>query len=168
MKNEFHIDPKWDIKEFHNLEYLYAEHKNQALVDNYISSGHSKKHLSLYNYFEPNPMPSCVYEYIKPKFNFLDKIAFAVNFFKPGQYLPLHVDLFGKYIELHNVKYEDVSRWVLMLEDCVPGQMLQIEKNVYGNWKAGDCFGWKSSEKHAFYNMSMIGRYAMQITGVEK
>jgi len=168
MIDQFHIDPKWDIKEFHNLDYVLATHKDTRLVNEYLWSGHSRTHLSLYNYFEPNSMPSCVYEHIKPKFNFLEKVGIAVNLFKPGQYLPMHTDIFGKYLQIHNAKFEDVERWVVMLEDCVPGQMLQIEKDVFGHWKAGDCFGWKCSENHAFYNMSMINRYAMQITGVRK
>ena len=84
-------------------------------------------------------MPSCVYEYIKPNI-FLRKFV-AVNLFKPGQYLPIHTDIFGRYLTIHDTKFEDVERWIVMLEDCVPGQMLQIEKNVFGHWKAGDCFG---------------------------
>ena len=168
MINQFYIDPKWNIKEFHNLNYFLTTHKDSRLIDQYVRSGHSETHISLYNYFEPNPMPLCVYEYIKPKFNFLDKIGIAVNLFKPGQYLPIHIDIFGKYLQVHDTSFEEVERWIVMLEDCVPGQILQIEKNAYTNWKAGDCFGWKFSEKHAFYNMSMNTRYAMQITGVRK
>jgi hypothetical protein len=54
-----------------------------------------------------------------------------------------------------------------MLEDSCPGQILQFENRVVGNWKAGDWFGWIGNELHAFYNFSMIDRYAIQITGTQ-
>ena len=167
MKDQFHIDPKWEVKEFHNLDYELVTHRDARVLNEYLWSGHSRTHISLYKHFDINPMPSCV-EYIKSKFDFLENVSVAVNLFKPGQYLPMHTDVFGKYLEIYGAKLEDVERWMVMLEGCVPGQMLQIEKEVFGHWKAGDCFGWKCSENHAFYNMSMVNRYAIQITGVRK
>jgi hypothetical protein len=55
-------------------------------------------------------MPKCVYEYIKPHFNFLDNLALAVNYFKPGQYLPLHSDLYEKYIKVYEVNPKNIVR----------------------------------------------------------
>jgi hypothetical protein len=160
-----HIFPNWNIEEFKNLKYTISTHKDRELVDQYLASGHSKEKLSIYKYQLPNPMPRCVDEYIVPHFTFLDKVAVAVNHFKPGQYLPLHTDLYGKYMELNDVDSENVIRCMVMLENNSPGQILQIKDKCIGSWKSGDCFYWNYDEIHAFYNFSMNDRYALQITG---
>lgn len=161
-----HIKPNWNTEDFYNLDYILATHKDEELVDQYLKSGHSKEKLSLYKYQLPNPMPKCVDEYIVPHFTFLDKVAAAVNYFKPGQYLPLHTDLYEKYIEMNDVNSENVIRCMVMLEDSSPGQILQIKDIAHCKWNAGDCFYWNHDEIHAFYNFGMKDRYAIQITGV--
>jgi hypothetical protein len=163
-----HIKPNWNIGDFYNLNYILCTHKDEELVSQYLSSGHSKEKLSMYKYHLPNPMPKCVNEYIIPHFTFLDKVTPAVNCFKPGQYLPLHTDLYGKYVEINEVDSEKVIRCMVMLEDSLPGQILQIKDIAYCKWNAGDCFYWDYNEIHAFYNFSMKDRYAIQITGVRK
>lgn len=163
-----HIMPKWNIEEFKNLQYSLTTYKNEKIVNQYANAGHNKSMISLYNYHEPNPMPNCVYDYIKPHFHFLNHIALAVNYFKPGQYLPLHSDLYEKYIKIYNTNNYDIVRFILMLENSCPGQILQIKDFCIGSWKSGDCFKWNSNDLHAFYNFSMKDRYAIQITGVIK
>ena len=162
------IKPNWNIEYFYNLNYSWSTHQDAEIVDQYVTSGHSREKLSLYNYHSPNPMPKCVDDYIVPHFTFLDKVAVAVNHFKPGQYLPLHTDLYGRYIELNEVDSENVIRCMVMLEDNSPGQILQIKDKCIGSWKSGDCFYWNYDEIHAFYNFSMNDRYAIQVTGVLK
>lgn len=161
-----HIIPNWNIEEFKNLQYSLTTYKNEEIIGQYVDAGHNKSMISLYNYHEPNPMPYCVFNYIKPHFNFIDNICMAVNYFKPGQYLPLHVDLFGKYAKLQKVDTNKITRYIVMLEDNYPGQILQIKENCIGSWKAGDCFDWKYDDLHAFYNFSINDRYAIQVTGV--
>jgi len=161
-----HIKPKWNIEDFYGLNYILTTHKDEELVKRYLDSGHNKEKLSMYKYQLPNRMPDCINEYIIPHFNFWDKVATAVNYFKPGQYLPLHTDLYGKYVEINDVDPDKVMRCMVMLEDSSPGQILQVKDTTYCKWKAGDCFYWEYDEIHAFYNFSMKDRYAIQVTGV--
>lgn len=163
-----HVEPKWDIKDFYNLNYSWSTHQDSEVVDQYVNSGHNRDKLSLYNYHLPNPMPKCVDDYILPHFYFLDKVSPAVNYFKPGQYLPLHTDLYGRYIEITGADCKNVVRCILMLEDSFPGQILQIKDITHSIWKSGDCFYWNYDDIHAFYNFSIKDRYAIQITGVLK
>lgn len=163
-----HIKPNWDIREFYGLKYERATHKDADLVNQYVRSGHSRQKISLYKYHLPNPMPNCVENYIIPHFTFLDKACPAVNYFKPGQYLPLHSDIYGKYIDVHNVDPKNVVRCMVMLEDNSPGQILQVKETTYSNWKAGDCFYWNYDDEHAFYNFSLKDRYAIQVTGIQQ
>jgi hypothetical protein len=145
------------------LDYTIATHP--TLIDEYLAAGHDKEKLSIYKYHEPNPMPECM-EYIRSKFDFWNHVCVAVNHFIPGQYLPIHVDLYGRYIEMTNANPEDVMRCMVMLEDSQPGQILQIDDKCHGKWSAGDCFYWEYDTPHAFYNMSTSPRYAVQVTGV--
>jgi hypothetical protein len=163
-----HIIPNWNIEQFKNLQYLLTTYKNEGVLNQYVDVGHNKSMISLYNYHEPNPMPNSVLNYIKPHFNFLDSVCMAINYFKPGQYLPLHVDVFGRYVQVQKVDVTKIVRYMVMLEDNYPGQILQIKDSCISSWKAGDCFSWKYDDLHAFYNFSMNDRYAIQVTGVAK
>lgn len=168
MQNQGHIDPQWNIEDFKNLQYKFDTHKDSNLLELYQTSGHDIAAMTLYNYFEPEPMPSALDDHITPSFSFLDNLAVAINLFKPGQYLPYHKDLYQKYRQYHSVEDRSIMRCILMLEDGVPGQILEIGKQVYSCWSSGDWFSWVDEENHAFYNFSTANRYAVQITGTRK
>lgn len=162
------ITPNWNISEFYNLDYKLDKHKDQNLIDQYLNIGYAESSLTLYNYFEPNKMPECVYSYIKPKFSFLDKISMAINLFKPGQFIPHHCDFYQRYKTSNNINSsKNIVRCILMLEDGMPGQILEVKGLTYTMWEAGRCFFWQNNEPHAFYNFSLKNRYAIQITGVK-
>lgn len=163
-----HIKPNWNIDKVKNLNYKFAPFGDEALVSRYVQSGHDMSRISVFNYHEPNEMPKFITEYVKPHFDFLDKVCVAFNYFKPGQYLPPHSDLYKKYMQLYDVHSKNIVRCILMLENSSPGQILQIKDSTFGSWKSGDCFHWNYDDLHAFYNFSMKDRYAIQITGVVK
>lgn len=167
MHTKGHIEPNWDINEFRVLNYKYDTHKDQDLLDEYEAAGHSMDHMTLYNYFQPNPMPDIVWSYIVPQFP-VDNVGIAINYFKPGQYLPIHVDLFEKYKTVNGLTDEAIVRIIIMLEDSVPGQISQVCDATYGKWSAGDWFSWDEPDPHAFYNFSMVDRYAIQLTGTKR
>lgn len=168
MFNKGHIEPQWNINEFKSLNYKFDTHKDQQLLDQYAESGHNMESMTLYNYFQPNPLPDCVFDYIVPHFDNLEHIGIAVNYFKPGQYLPVHVDLFGKYSKIHDLDNEEITRIIIMLEDSKPGQISQVCDQTIGKWSAGDWFQWDRDDPHAFYNFSMHDRYAIQLTGTKR
>ena len=167
MKYLGHITPYWNIEDFKSLEYKRAEYRGAELIKQYLDAGHHRESVELYNYFEPNPMPDSVYQHIVPHFNYLENVGVAVNLFKPGQFVPCHSDRYDRYKELHGLKsIEPIVRYVVMLEDGIPGQIMEIDKELYSYWRAGDVFGWSNTISHAFYNFSTQDRYAKQITGV--
>ena len=160
-----YISPNWDLEEYKNLSYKLDTHKDSKLLDQYETTGHSRLHMTLYNYFEPNPMPSSVKDNVISSFTNLTNISVAVNLFKPGQYLPVHVDLFEKYRQVHNLNSTDkIVRTIVMLENSEPGQISQVCDQTFGNWSSGFWLQWEESDPHAFYNFSMKNRYALQIT----
>lgn len=167
MFNSGFIQPKWKIEEFKSLNYKFDTHKDDALLNEFANCGHSKMYMTLWNYFEPNPFPSVVWDYIIPQFN-LDHVSVAINMFSPGQYLPLHSDLYGKYKQHHSLTDETITRHVIMLEDSVPGQISQACGRTIGEWRAGDWISWDNDDIHAVYNMSTVDRYAIQLTGTKR
>ena len=157
------IEPQWSVDEYRNLKY------NQDTVDDqylnqYLDAGHSRDQMTIYNYFEPNVMPSSV-AYIKSKFKYHNLTA-AVNLIRPGQYLPIHSDIYARWKHIHNhTDIETIVRIIVMLEAAEPGQVLEVGSMTYANWRAGDWFSWIGTTPHAIYNMSLKDRYAIQLTG---
>jgi hypothetical protein len=159
-----YLDPNWNIEEFHNLQYCPAIYHDFSHIEDYVSCGHKEDNLTIFKYKEPNPMPKCVYNYIFPNFEYLKNKSCAINLFNPANYLPYHKDSFEKYEEIFG-KSNNVCRYMVMLEDWSPGQILLIGDQSYSGWKSGDYYGWSREEPHSFYNMSNVKRYALQITG---
>jgi len=162
---QFHIHPQWNIEDFKQLSYTEAPFHDDYKIDQYTSSGHNRENLNIYKYLEPNPMPSCVHEYVFSFFSELNNLVSAVNLFKPASYLPYHSDSYTRYKELFNITTETIVRSVIMLEDWEPGQIILIKDQSFSGWKSGDCFSWENDTPHSFYNMSLVDRYALQITG---
>lgn len=159
-----HIDPQWNIQDYINLKYN-RDTVSYEYLTNFLNAGHSRDQMCLYNYFEPNIMPASV-DYIKNKFNFLKNLTAAVNLVLPGQYMPVHQDLYLKWKTVHNITdIKKIMRVIVMLENNEDGQFLQIEKTIYNNWQAGDWYSWIGETKHAVYNFSTKNRYAIQLTG---
>lgn len=164
--NHGHIDPFWNIADVKSIIYKADTHKDSELINIYTQAGHSNDHMRLYNYFEPNPMPANI-DVFKRLFPHIEHLSVAINKFCPGQYLPLHHDLYEKYIDLYNVKdINQIIRVMVMIEDGYPGQISQINDQLWHNWSAGDWISWKGIESHAVYNFSLHDRYAWQLTGV--
>lgn len=160
-----HFTPCWDMQQIKDLNFKFDYHKDIDLIQKYADLGHSLKHMVLYNYFEPDPMPDAAKE-IKKHFACLKQSSIAVNKFLPGQYLPMHHDLYEKFKSFHKVAQStDVMRIIIMMEDSEPGQILQIEDTTWSQWQAGDWMSWVNTAQHAFYNFSMVTRYAWQLTG---
>jgi len=153
-----------DLSEFHNLDYKAAT-IDEIYLSKFIEAGHNYEQIQLFNYFEPNPMPKVVEE-IKSHFSYLKHLTAAVNFVPPGNYLPLHADLYQRWREVFQVSdVNSVHRYIVMLGKSSPGQILQVGNRCYSTWEAGDYFGWTGSKEHAIYNFSLGYRYAIQLTG---
>lgn len=164
MSYLFEIEPKWNIEDYKRLDYKLDKHKGDDDNKRYIEAGHLPESLTLFNYFEPNPMPVSI-EYIKSHFTKVKNISAAINLFTPGQYMPIHFDRFDTYKRINNIVDGSICRYMVMLEDHQPGQMLQVGSSIYTNWRAGAVYGWCNYDLHTFYNLSVHNRYAVQITG---
>lgn len=162
-----HILPLWDIEDYRDIEYQQTWHKDLELNQRYMDHGHLREAMWIYNRFETMGLPDSA-EYIRSFFADFDNVTLSAMLLKPGNYLPLHWDLYGAYRRVFDIGDRRVFRAMIMLEDSYPGQIFQLGDQTWGQWKAGSVFGWYDAEPHATYNFSFHNRYAMQITATER
>jgi hypothetical protein len=85
---------------------------------------------------------------------------------KPGQTSPVHYDR-RKHsdFKLSRDNENNVKRWLVMLEDQMPGQMFLMD-NSYLSWKKGDIISWENTKlPHGAANIGFYDRYTLRITG---
>lgn len=165
MNLEGSITPFWNIQQVKQLPFKLDKYKKTDLNELYVQNGHFEESLTLYNCFEQDIDIdlSQIYRHFS---SLLENINLAVNLFKPGQYLPVHSDLYTKYRQLHSLDNDQsICRCIIFLEDWQQGQILQIGKTAYTDWKSGDWYGWTDSDEHSFFNLGIHNRYAVQLTG---
>ena len=149
------------------LLYQTAPFKDKDQENQWLHSGHKIDSVSvdLHQMKQPYDWMTYLLQY----FEQLDHISFCFSKFKPGQYFPMHRDLYGVFRQKFNIS--DIStiwRYVIFLEDSEPGHILQVEDKIYHQWKKGDSIGWSGSTAHLAANLGVVDRYTLQITGVLK
>lgn len=164
---EFINDITFDIKDYQSLTYVLDYHKDKELENQYIAAGHSREQMGIHYCFETQQLPLSAQQ-VKNKFEQLyDNVTIAVNLFQPGHYLPRHHDLYARYRSLFDpTNTQQIIRIIVMLENNVPGQIMQVGYMTWAQWRSGQVFWWYDDTPHAFYNMSLEPRYALQITGM--
>ncbi len=157
-----HINPIWSKEDLTNLVFVEDFHKDKSLNETYIAAGHTLDHMRIGLLQEHMGLPSWVN---KVKNNFkLNHMTATIHRLRPGNYLPIHVDLYGKYKEITGIK-DNICRIIVFLEDWQPGHILDIDNNIHNNWRAGDYVSWTNDTPHAAYNFGLTDRYTLQVTG---
>ena len=102
-----------------------------------------------------------------------DKLTCKMNDQYPNDQLMWHVDnlpgnpVKDRVIDNPDFIYNpDKIRFLVMIEDWEPGQILQFGNKVYTQWQAGMVLSWEwSTLPHMTFNGSWKKRAALQITG---
>jgi hypothetical protein len=84
-----------------------------------------------------------------------------------GTVMPVHKDLYKRYIELFDLQGRErsIRRALVLLEDWKPGHYLEVDGVPYVNWKAGQTSEWVYDAPHMAANIGLEDRYTLQITG---
>jgi hypothetical protein len=156
----------WNDKDFKNLKYI-----REPITEGEISLWKSKgyDHVKSFTgsmYDNRNTMPDWIDRFRK-RFWHYKNLTFTFYKMSTLEIMPEHVDQYKRYRELHNVKYENVVRILVMLEDWKPGHYLEIAGQGITNWIAGDYFIWEAGTPHAAANIGTEDRYTLQITGTK-
>ena len=107
------------------------------------------------------------------EFNLNEKLTKQLNDQLPNDQLMWHIDNYpGKpekdvvFGDKFNMQKADKIRFLIMLEDHQPGQVIQFGNIVYTQWKAGTIYTWEwSTLPHITWNGSWYSRMALQLTG---
>lgn len=159
------IEPTWNKEDLKNLLFVDETHRDKELNNTYVTAGHNLQNMAIGILQENMIFPDWAIK-VKQNFNFKN-ITTTIHRLRPGNYLPIHFDLYQNYKKIFNVSTENIYRIIVFLEDWQPGHMLDINNKIYNNWSAGDYVGWINDTPHAAYNFGLNDRYTLQITGTE-
>lgn len=89
---------------------------------------------------------------------------------RPGQFLMYHHDLYYAVIRDADPelawKPEKLRRFVVFMEDWVPGHIWIAGNTTYSHWRKGECITWNWQDMpHGTANLSPKVRYSVHLTG---
>lgn len=163
---KYHLTPFWD-DEFKRLGYIQEPFNDPASVDLWLKQGYTDKITGdLCDMRHRLPEWTNRFFKIYQEFGWND-IGLAFYRMKTGTVMPVHSDVYKRYIELFNLQGKEtrIRRALVLLEDWQSGHYLEVANKPYVNWKAGDTVEWSYDEPHSAANIGLEDRYTLQITG---
>tara|TARA_X000001316_G_C902097_1_gene19977 strand:- start:101 stop:595 length:495 start_codon:yes stop_codon:yes gene_type:complete len=156
----------WSDADFIDLDYVNQFGSPLAPFSKYTNKIYEQI-IKVGNYSKPKTMPLFV-DKICESFDYKIVVP-AINKMEPGMCLPPHQDAYERFMEVYKVSdASKIDRYLVLLQDSSPGQMVQIDKDIIGYWKKGNYIGWSGHTQHAAYNLSAVDRYALQVTCFDK
>jgi hypothetical protein len=163
---KYHIERFWD-DEFKTIDYIQEPFNDPETVERWISQGYQDKICGdLADMRHQLPSWSDKFFEIYQQWGWKD-IGIAFYRMSTGTVMPVHQDVYKRYIELFDLQDKEttVRRALLLLEDWKPGHYLEVAGIPYVNWRAGDVVEWAFDEPHMAANIGLEDRYSLQITG---
>jgi len=163
---KYRIERFWD-DEFKTLDYIQEPFNDPESVNLWISQGYQSKICG----------GLCDMRHRLPKWanKFIDiyeqqgwqDVGLAFYRMSTGTVMPVHGDLYKRYVELFNLEGKETSirRALMLLEDWKSGHYLEVAGKPYTCWRAGDTIEWAYNEPHMAANIGLEDRYTLQITG---
>lgn len=156
----------WD-DEYKHLDYINETFNDTVSLDKWTKQGYANKFTG----------DMCDMRSQQPSWNqrFIDfftelgwkDIGTSYYRMNTGTVLPVHSDLYLKYIKLFNLegKEHTIRRAVVFLEDWKSGHYFEaMDKGLVG-WTAGTTVEWEYDAPHMAANIGVEPRYTLQITG---
>jgi hypothetical protein len=163
---KYHIDQFWD-DEFKTLDYISEPFNDPDTVAVWQRQGyHDKICGELCDMRHVLPVWADRFINIYTELGWKD-IGIAFYRMRTGTVMPVHSDLYRRYIELFDLEGREhtIKRALLLLEDWKSGHYLEVDNRAYTNWQAGDVVEWVYSTPHMAANLGLEDRYSLQITG---
>jgi hypothetical protein len=163
---KYHLEPFWD-DEFKRLAYIQEPFNDPESIARWLSQGYPDKFTGdLCDMRHQLPKWSNKFFKIYKEFGWND-IGIAFYRMQTGTVMPVHNDLYKRYIELFNLEGKEhcIRRALVLLEDWKPGHYLEVAGKPFVNWRSGDTVEWAYDEPHSAANIGLEDRYTLQITG---
>lgn len=163
---KYHLYKFWD-DEFKTLNYIQEPFNDPASVNLWLSQGyHTKICGDLCDMRHRLPAWADKFIKIYTEMGWKD-IGLAFYRMPTGTVMPVHKDLYKRYIELFDLQGQEhsIRRALVLLEDWKPGHYLEVEGRPYVDWNAGATVEWTYDAPHSAANIGLEDRYTLQITG---
>jgi hypothetical protein len=163
---KYHIERFWD-DEFKTIDYIREPFNDPASVSTWFSQGYQDKicgELADMRHHLPSWAGKFVEIYEAQGWK---DVGLAFYRMGTGTVMPVHSDLYKRYIELFNLQGKEnlIHRALMLLEDWKSGHYLEVNGVPYVNWRAGDIVEWIYDAPHMAANIGLEDRYTLQITG---
>ena len=165
-KVNYKFERFWD-DEFKTLDYIQEPFNDPVSVNTWISQGYQSKicgELCDMRHRLPDWAGKFIEIYEAQGWK---DIGLAFYRMRTGTVMPVHSDLYKKYIELFNLQGQEKSirRALVLLEDWKPGHYFEVDGRPYVSWSAGQTVEWIYDVPHMAANIGLEDRYTLQITG---
>lgn len=164
--NKLRIAKFWD-DEYKHLNYIQEPFNDADSLAVWTTQG----------YLGPFTGAMCDMRQPQPSWNqrFIDYFAargwkdIGTSYYRmdTGTVLPVHADLYKRYVELFDLKEKEhwIYRAIVFLEDWSSGHYIEVDGQAITNWHAGDAVEWRYDTSHMAANIGLLPRYTLQITG---
>jgi hypothetical protein len=162
----YSISKFWD-NEFKTLDYIQEPFNDTASVEQWLNQGYQNKICGELCDMR-HRLPDWVSKFIDMyQAHGWQDIGLAFYRMPTGTVMPVHKDLYKRYIELFNLQgcEQSIHRALVLLEDWRPGHYLEVDGVPYVDWKAGQTVEWIYDTPHMAANIGLEDRYTLQITG---
>ena len=163
---KYNLEVFWN-DEYKHLDYVNEEFNDPSSLDTWNQQGYSKKFTGDMCDMR-SPQPSWNHKFIE-HFASLGWKDIGTSYYRmnTGTVLPVHQDLYLKYISLFNLtgKEHSICRAIVFLEDWKSGHYFESLGTAMTNWTAGTTVEWPYDTPHMAANIGIDPRYTLQITG---
>lgn len=164
--NKYNLEVFWD-DEFKHLDYINEPFNDPVSVNHWINQGYQSKITGALCDMR-HRLPTWNHKFIE----FYESIGWkdigtAYYRMDTGTVMPVHGDLYSRYIEIFNLQGQEhtIYRALVLLEDWKSGHYLELSGTPIVNWIAGTVAEWQYNEPHMAANIGLEPRYTLQITG---
>lgn len=163
---EYHIEPFWD-NQYKHIDYVQEPFNDPVTAAQWTTQGYGSKICGgLADMRHQLPVWTSKFVDIYQTLGWKD-IGIAFYRMSTGTVMPVHQDLYKRYIEVFGLQGQEhtIRRALLLLEDWQPGHYLEVNGHGYVNWRAGKTVEWYYDVPHMAANIGLTDRYSLQITG---
>ena len=164
--NIVNFDYFWD-DQYKQLDYRTEDFNNPRDVEVWLAQGHSSKFTGAMCDMR-RPQPSWNQRFVD-YFAALGWQDIGTSYYRmdTGTVLPVHRDLYKKYVELFDLQGQEytIRRAIVFLEDWASGHYLELKGVPITGWRRGFTVIWAYDEPHMAANIGITPRYTLQITG---
>jgi hypothetical protein len=167
-----HVVTKYNLEvfwndEFKQLNYIQEPFNDSESVNQWLNQGYQSKIVGAMCDMRQQ-QPSWNHRFVE-HFEELGWKDIGTSYYRmsTGTVMPVHSDLYKKYIERFKLQGQEqsVCRALVLLEDWKPGHYLEVHGVPYVEWQAGQVVEWTYDTPHMAANVGLEDRYTLQITG---